>query len=435
MKTIQTDILIVGTGASGLFAALHVPEDRQVLMLTKDEVEHSDSFLAQGGICVLRDDTDYDSFMEDTLKAGHYENRVESVDIMIRSSRDVIRELVDYGVDFAKKDGEFDYTREGCHSKPRILFHEDITGEEITSKLLKAVRTRSNVTILEHVTMLDLVEKDNRCYGVVASQEDGEDCFLEAEYTILATGGIGGLYKHSTNYPHLTGDALALALRHHIELEHIDYIQIHPTTLYSQKPGRRFLISESVRGEGAKLYGADGKRFANEVLPRDLLTAEIRKQMEKDQTPYVWLDMTVLGEEVIKGHFPHIYERCLEEGYDVTKDRIPVVPAQHYFMGGIHVDKHSKTSMEHLYAVGETSCNGVHGANRLASNSLLESLVFGARAARHLTETWEENDASREETAGLAEAAEAQIQKEKDRLPQIYREEVLDEIERVRKAR
>lgn len=435
MKTIQTDILIVGTGASGLFVALHVPEDRQVLMITKDEVEHSDSFLAQGGICVLRDDTDYDSFMEDTLKAGHYENRVESVDIMIRSSRDVIRELVDYGVDFAKKDGEFDYTREGCHSKPRILFHEDITGEEITSKLLKAVRTRSNVTILEHVTMLDLVEKDNRCYGVVASQEDGEDCFLEAEYTILATGGIGGLYKHSTNYPHLTGDALALALRHHIELEHIDYIQIHPTTLYSKKPGRRFLISESVRGEGAKLYGADGKRFANEVLPRDLLTAEIRKQMEKDQTPYVWLDMTVLGEEVIKSHFPHIYERCLEEGYDVTKDWIPVVPAQHYFMGGIHVDKHSKTSMEHLYAVGETSCNGVHGANRLASNSLLESLVFGARAARHLTETWEENDASREETAGLAEAAEAQIQKEKDRLPQIYREEVLDEIERVRKAR
>ncbi len=233
----------------------------------------------------------------------------------------------------------------------------------------------------------------------------------------------------------MTGDALALALRHHIELEHIDYIQIHPTTLYSKKPGRRFLISESVRGEGAKLYGADGKRFANEVLPRDLLTAEIRKQMEKDQTPYVWLDMTVLGEEVIKSHFPHIYERCLEEGYDVTKDWIPVVPAQHYFMGGIHVDKHSKTSMEHLYAVGETSCNGVHGANRLASNSLLESLVFGARAARHLTETWEENDASREETAGLAEAAEAQIQKEKDRLPQIYREEVLDEIERVRKAR
>ncbi len=433
MKTVQTDVLIVGTGASGLFAALHIPKDRKVLMITKDEVEHSDSFLAQGGICVLRDDSDYDSFMEDTLKAGHYENRVESVDIMIRSSRDVIRELIGYGVDFAKKDGELDYTREGCHSKPRILFHEDITGEEITSKLLKEVRTRANVTIMEHVTMLDLVEKDNRCFGVVASDQDGEDCFFMADYTIFATGGIGGLYTHSTNYPHLTGDALAIALRHHIELENIDYIQIHPTTLYSTKPGRRFLISESVRGEGAKLYGADGKRFANEVLPRDLLTAEIKKQMEKDQKPYVWLDMTMLGEDVIKGHFPHIYERCLEEGYDVTKDWIPVVPAQHYFMGGIHVDRYSRTSMDHLYAVGETSCNGVHGANRLASNSLLESLVFGARAARHLTENWEKNEDP--DIAGLAEETEKEIQKEKDRLPQIYREEVLDEIERVRKAR
>ena len=435
MKTIQTDILIVGTGASGLFAALHVPEDRQVLMITKDEVEHSDSFLAQGGICVLRDDTDYDSFMEDTLKAGHYENRVESVDIMIRSSRDVIRELVDYGVDFAKKDGEFDYTREGCHSKPRILFHEDITGEEITSKLLKAVRTRSNVTILEHVTMLDLVEKDNRCYGVVASQEDGEDCFLEAEYVILATGGIGGLYKHSTNYPHLTGDALALALRHHIELEHIDYIQIHPTTLYSKKPGRRFLISESVRGEGAKLYGADGKRFANEVLPRDLLTAEIRKQMEKDQTPYVWLDMTVLGEEVIKSHFPHIYERCLEEGYDVTKDWIPVVPAQHYFMGGIHVDSSSKTTMGHLYAVGETSCNGVHGANRLASNSLLESLVFAQRAAQDIGKKWQSEGEQEKDFAELLQKTEKCICRQEKNLADTYKQEVLGEIERERQAK
>lgn len=435
MKTIKTDILIVGTGASGLFAALHVPEEKQVLMITKDEVRNSDSFLAQGGICVLRDEDDYDSFMEDTLKAGHYENRVESVDIMIRSSRDVIRELIGYGVDFARKDGELDYTREGCHSKPRILFHEDITGEEITSKLLQEVQKRKNVTIMEYTTMLDLVEENNRCFGVIASQNDGEHCFLEADYTILASGGIGGLYHHSTNYRHLTGDALAIALRHQIQLENIDYIQIHPTTLYSPKPGRRFLISESVRGEGAKLYGADGKRFANEVLPRDLLTAEIKKQMEKDQKPYVWLDMTGLGKDVIQNHFPHIYERCLEEGYDVTKDWIPVVPAQHYFMGGIHVDRYSKTSMDHLYAVGETSCNGVHGANRLASNSLLESLVFGARAARHLTETWEGSEESGDHIRELAAESEENIQKEKDRLPEKYREEVLDEIERVRETR
>lgn len=433
MRMIQTDILIVGTGASGLFAALHLPEDRQILMITKEEVRQSDSFLAQGGICVLRDDSDYESFKEDTLKAGHYENRVESVDIMIRSSRDVIRELIGYGVEFANKDGQLEYTREGCHSKPRILFHEDITGEEITSKLLKEVQSRKNITIREHMTMIDLVEENNCCYGIIAMDQNGDDYYLAAENTILASGGIGGLYQHSTNYPHLTGDALAVALRHRIRMENIDYIQIHPTTLYSQKPGRRFLISESVRGEGAKLYGADGKRFANEVLPRDLLTAEIRKQMEKDKKPYVWLDMTVLGEEVIQSHFPHIYERCLEEGYDVTKDWVPVVPAQHYFMGGIWVDSHSKTSMNHLYAVGETSCNGVHGANRLASNSLLESLVFGARAAWHLTENEEEMDYNKGKD--IAGSTEEKIREEKNRLPQIYRKEVLDEIERVRKSR
>lgn len=433
MRMIQTDILIVGTGASGLFAALHLPEDRQILMITKEEVRQSDSFLAQGGICVLRDDSDYESFKEDTLKAGHYENRVESVDIMIRSSRDVIRELIGYGVEFANKDGQLEYTREGCHSKPRILFHEDITGEEITSKLLKEVQSRKNITIREHMTMIDLVEENNCCYGIIAIDQNGDDYYLAAENTILASGGIGGLYQHSTNYPHLTGDALAVALRHRIRMENIDYIQIHPTTLYSKKPGRRFLISESVRGEGAKLYGADGKRFANEVLPRDLLTTEIRKQMEKDKKPYVWLDMTVLGEEVIQSHFPHIYERCLEEGYDVTKDWVPVVPAQHYFMGGIWVDSHSKTSMNHLYAVGETSCNGVHGANRLASNSLLESLVFGARAAWHLTENEEEMDYNKGKD--IAGSTEEKIREEKNRLPQIYRKEVLDEIERVRKSR
>lgn len=240
MKTIQTDILIVGTGASGLFAALHIPEDKKVLMITKEEVEKSDSFLAQGGICVLRDESDYDSFMEDTLKAGHYENRVESVDIMIRSSQDVIRELIDYGVDFAKEDGELVYTREGCHSKPRILFHEDITGEEITGKLLKEAKKQKHITIMEHMTMLDLVEKKQQCHGVVAVDKEGEAYFLKAGNTILASGGIGGLYKHSTNYPHLTGDALAIAMRHHVELEHIDYIQIHPTTLILSDPAGDF---------------------------------------------------------------------------------------------------------------------------------------------------------------------------------------------------
>lgn len=437
MQNYKTDILIVGTGASGLFAALHCPSDKNILMITKDAVENSDSFLAQGGICVLRDENDYDSFMEDTLKAGHYENRRESVDIMIRSSREVINELIGYGVDFAKQaNGELNYTREGCHSKARILFHEDITGKEITRNLLKAVQKLPNVHILEYVTMLDLIEQDNTCFGILAKDKNDEYLTIEADNTILASGGIGGLYEHSTNYPHLTGDAIAIALRHNIKLENPDYVQIHPTSLYTNKPGRSFLISESVRGEGAKLYDKDGKRFANEVLPRDLMTAEIKKQMAKDNMPYVWLDMTVLGKDVILNHFPHIYEKCLEEGFDVTKQWIPIVPAQHYYMGGIHVDKYSKTTMNNLYAVGETSCNGVHGANRLASNSLLEGLVFAKRAVNKIHDG--ENAQHKKydiDFAQLANNVQQNIDREKIILAQEYKKAIFNEMDKVRSAR
>lgn len=437
MQNYKTDILIVGTGASGLFAALHCPIDKNILMITKDAVENSDSFLAQGGICVLRDENDYDSFMEDTLKAGHYENRRESVDIMIRSSREVINELIGYGVDFAKQaNGELNYTREGCHSKARILFHEDITGKEITRNLLKAVQKLPNVHILEYVTMLDLIEQDNTCFGILAKDKNDEYLTIEADNTILASGGIGGLYEHSTNYPHLTGDAIAIALRHNIKLENPDYVQIHPTSLYTNKLGRSFLISESVRGEGAKLYGKDGRRFANEVLPRDLMTAEIKKQMAKDNMPYVWLDMTVLGKDVILNHFPHIYEKCLEEGFDVTKQWIPIVPAQHYYMGGIHVDKYSKTTMNNLYAVGETSCNGVHGANRLASNSLLEGLVFAKRAVNKIHDG--ENAQHKKydiDFAQLANNVQQNIDREKISLAQEYKKAIFNEMDKVRSAR
>ena len=437
MQNYKTDILIVGTGASGLFAALHCPSDKNILMITKDAVENSDSFLAQGGICVLRDENDYNSFMEDTLKAGHYENRRESVDIMIRSSREVINELIGYGVDFARQEnGELNYTREGCHSKARILFHEDITGKEITRNLLKAVQKLPNVHILEYVTMLDLIEQDNTCFGILAKDKNDEYLTIEADNTILASGGIGGLYEHSTNYPHLTGDAIAIALRHNIKLENPDYVQIHPTSLYTNKPGRSFLISESVRGEGAKLYGKDRKRFANEVLPRDLMTAEIKKQMAKDNMPYVWLDMTVLGKDVILNHFPHIYEKCLEEGFDVTKQWIPIVPAQHYYMGGIHVDKYSKTTMNNLYAVGETSCNGVHGANRLASNSLLEGLVFAKRAVNKIHDDEKLQHKKYDiDFAQLANNVQQNIDREKTILAQEYKQAIFNEMDKVRSAR
>lgn len=382
----KTDILIVGSGCAGLYCALSLPRDKKITIITKSDVESCDSFLAQGGICVLKDAQDYEAFFEDTLRAGHYENDKTSVEIMIRSSRDVINELISYGVDFQKDaKGNLSYTKEGAHSEKRILFHEDITGREITSKLLAAVRKLSNVTILEHTTLLDIIERDNVCYGAVLQRADEAVEKVEADFTVLATGGIGGLYQHSTNFRHLTGDALAIALRHKVELKDVNYVQIHPTTLYSKNPeDRSYLISESVRGEGAKLYDKNMKRFVNELLPRDVVSEAIFKQMKKDHTEFVWEDLRPIPKEELLSHFPNIVEKCKKMGYDVTKECIPVVPAQHYFMGGIKVNHESKTTMEQLYAIGETACNGVHGKNRLASNSLLESLVFAKRAAKDI---------------------------------------------------
>lgn len=376
------DVVIVGTGAAGLFCALNFPERIQIRMITKQKADESDSFLAQGGICMLRGEEDYLDYFEDTMRAGHYENDKKAVDLMIRSSNSMIRELIRYGVRFEQgEDGQLAFTKEGAHSQPRILFHEDVTGREITSTLLVRAREKKNIVIDEYTTMVDIIAEGNICGGIVAVDRSGERFCIKAPNVVLACGGIGGLYKNSTNFPHITGDALAIALKHRVEVSHLDYIQIHPTTLFSKKAGRRFLISESVRGEGALLYNKDGKRFTNELQPRDLLSEAIWKQMEADGTEYVWEDMRPIGKETILQHFPNIYEHCLEEGFDVLKEPIPVVPAQHYHMGGIAVNLASQTSMSGLYAVGEASCNGVHGKNRLASNSLLESLVFAQRAA------------------------------------------------------
>ena len=393
-NNLQADVVIVGTGVGGCFSALNLSEDLSIIMITKSDLESSDSFLAQGGICVLHDDDDYDSYFEDTMRAGHYENRKESVDIMIRGSQDVIHDLIGYGVDFAKEDGKLLYTREGAHSRPRILFHEDITGKEITSKLLAQIKTRKNIQIMEYTTMTDILISKGACAGIEAETSDHKKIYIHADQTILASGGIGGRYKHSTNFPHLTGDAIDIAKKHGIRLEHLDYVQIHPTTLYSKKTGRRFLISESVRGEGALLYDKNGNRFIDELLPRDVVTKAIQEQMKKDGTDHVWLSLEKIPKEIILSHFPNIYQHCLEEGYNATKEWIPIVPAQHYFMGGIWVDSDSHTSMPNLYAVGETSCNGVHGKNRLASNSLWESLVFAKRAARKIMSEKQMNKAT-----------------------------------------
>ena len=394
----KTDVIIIGCGVAGLYCALNLPKEKNILIVTKNEAPRSDSFLAQGGICVLRDESDYKSFYEDTMKAGHYENNPDSVDIMIRSSQEVIGDLVSYGVRFEKNGESFSYTREGAHSKPRILFHEDETGKEITSHLLSEAVGRENITLIENYTMVDLICEGDECLGIIGHDSDGRYSAIYADYTVLATGGIGGLFKHSTNYRHLTGDALAVALKYGIKLKNIDYIQIHPTTLYSKNHGREFLISESVRGEGAILLNSKGERFVNELLPRDVVANAIFDEMKKEGTEHVWLSLAPIPVEEIKTHFPHIYQHCLDEGYDVTREPIPVVPSQHYFMGGIDVDRNSKTSMPRLYAVGETACNGVHGKNRLASNSLLESLVFAKRAARDIMKSYSEIKADREIT-------------------------------------
>ncbi|WP_462382741.1 L-aspartate oxidase [Senegalimassilia anaerobia] len=388
---IACDVVIVGCGVAGLYCALNLPSELSVVMLAKTTVDECDSMLAQGGICVQHDDADYAPFFEDTLRAGHYENRCESVDLMIRASRSIISDLVKRGVDFERDQaGNLRYTREGAHSRPRICFHSDITGDEITSTLLARVRELPNVRILEHTCMDDiLVTQDDgerrqpqtRCCGVVAHTADGAQLRIFAGQTLWACGGIGGTYPRSTNFPSLTGDACAIAARHGIALEHMDYVQIHPTSLYSARPGRAFLISESCRGEGAVLLDADGKRFTDELQPRDVVSAAIYRQMAAEGTDFVRLSFANMPKDEITGHFKNIYKRCLEEGFDITREPIPVVPAQHYFMGGVRVDRNSATDLPGLYAAGETSCNGVHGKNRLASNSLLESLVFAQRAA------------------------------------------------------
>lgn len=386
----QYDVIIVGTGVAGLFSALSISPKYKILLISKDKIKNSDSYLAQGGICTLKEPSDFDSFLEDTLRAGRYENKEETVRVMIENSPMIMDRLVKYGVLFDQnKDGTYEYTREGAHSTYRILHHKDVTGKEITNKLLNNVRERDNITLLEYTKMLDLIIEDNVCHGVVMCK-DGEIQTVYAKEIILATGGIGGLFAHSTNFRHITGDSFALALRHGIELENINYIQIHPTTLYETNVNRKFLISESVRGEGAILLNKEGERFVDELLPRDVVTEEIRKQMEIDGRPYVMLSIKHMPKDEIIRRFPNIYRHCMEVGYDLSCEDIPVTPAQHYLMGGIMTDTYGRTSVKNLFAVGETACNGVHGANRLASNSLLESLVFSERAGWIISEEIDE---------------------------------------------
>lgn len=375
------DVLIVGSGVAGLYASLNLREDLEIIMVSKKSVNLCNSSLAQGGIAVARGKEDFQSFIEDTLKAGKYENNIDSVRVLVEESMDNINKLIDLGANFEKDENGVLFTKEGAHEINRIVYHKDITGKHVEDILLENVKRRKNVKIIEDCEMVDIYHRDNRCIGALFNK-DGQDLSIYAKVVILATGGIGGLFKKSTNERIITGDSIGVAIRNNIEIKDLSYIQIHPTAFFSKKSEeKRFLISESVRGEGGKLINCNGERFVDELLPRDIVSKKIYEEMKKTNSNNVFLDVSFMEKSFLQNRFPNIYNKCLEEGIDISKEPIPVAPAQHYFMGGIKVDLNGKTSMENLYAFGETSCTGVHGANRLASNSLLEALVFSRRGA------------------------------------------------------
>lgn len=387
MENKYVDVLVVGSGVAGLYCALNLRQDLDVMVISKDKIDCTNTFLAQGGISVARDLDDVPFFTEDTLKAGKYKNNIQAVNVLTKESIENVDYLVSLGLNVDKdEDGNWDYTKEGAHCVNRIIHTQDNTGENVEKTLVKNSFQRKNIRISEDTFLVDIIERNNKCIGAILLK-DKEQINVFAKFVVLACGGIGGLYKNSTSQRILRGDGLAVALRHEIELKDINYIQIHPTAFYDESGDeRRFLISESVRGEGGKLYNINGERFVDELQPRDVVSDAIFNEMKKTNTPYVYLDISFLNEEYLKNRFSTIYNKCLEKGTDITKGPIKVSPAQHYFMGGIKVDLNSKTSMKNLYAVGETACTGIHGANRLASNSLLEGLVFSKRAAKDINE-------------------------------------------------
>ena len=379
----EFDVIIIGSGAAGLYCALHLDDKLKILIITKTGLRDCNSYLAQGGITSVLDESDKVSFINDTLKAGRYENDGDAVRMLADCAGDLISKLSTLGMPFTAENGQLCFTNEGGHSKKRIVYVNDETGKHLIETLASSVIDRKNITLWEQTSLVDILEDSamKSCVGVVV-ERDGEIFNLHCNKTVLACGGIGGLFKKSTNQKTVSGDAIAIAYKHGITMRNLSYIQFHPTTLYENiSSDKSFVISESVRGEGAYLLSSDNKRFVNELLPRDVVAKAILTEQKRNNSQYVYLDISHKDKEHLVGRFPCIYEKCLAAGYDITKESIPVTPSQHYHMGGIQVDLHGKTSMNNLYAIGEVSCSGAHGANRLASNSLLEALVYGEKAA------------------------------------------------------
>ena len=381
------DVVVVGSGVAGLYGALQFDEKYSVLVISKRSAELSNSSLAQGGIAAVLDkiSDNYELHIKDTMIAGKYKNNPKAVEVLVKEGPDDVLKLKELGVEFdTDKDGELLKTLEAGHSRNRIVHHKDFTGKAVTDKLIDAVKNRKNIDLLENTLVFSVDKAENGFF--IGMLKDDEIISVSCSYCLLATGGIGRVYKYTTNSAIATGDGIAFARKLGAKLMHLDRIQFHPTAFAAEKDRERFLISEAVRGEGAVLLNCFGERFAHnydergELAPRDVVSEAIIRESIKTNSENFYLDITHKSPGFIIERFPMIYQKCLDEGIDITKQRIPVFPCQHYLMGGIDVSLDAKTSVDRLYAAGECSHTGVHGVNRLASNSLLEALVFSRHA-------------------------------------------------------
>lgn len=397
---ITTNYLIIGSGVAGLTFALKMANrfpDRSITIITKANADESNTKYAQGGIAIVTDKNEdsYQKHIEDTLICGDGLCDEEVVRMVITEGPERLKELIEWGAQFdINAKGTFDLGKEGGHSENRVVHHKDQTGNEIQRAILEQVTQKENITVLDHYFALELITQDNRCVGAYALYEKTNEIITyKADFTLLATGGIGHLYGHTTNPIIATGDGIAMAYRANAVIEDMEFIQFHPTALFDRSSGSKFLISEAVRGFGARLRTKKGDLFMHlydsrgDLASRDIVSQSIDLELKKSGDECVYLDCTHLDIEGFKKHFPMIYKHCKSLGIDIEKEWIPVVPAQHYLCGGIAVDINGKTSIENLFACGECSRTGLHGANRLASNSLLEALVYSDKIYHYLADS------------------------------------------------
>ena len=390
---VDADVVIAGCGAAGLYAALNLDPHIQCVLLNKSGIKHSSSMYAQGGIATViepnGENDDPKQHLRDTLVAGAGMCDERAVRVLVNEAWSNIEQLIALNVPFDKREGTLLLTREGGHGKNRILHcGGDATGLHMTRRLYEAAQERPNIRILDKMFLSDICTNEQGVSGVLALDEQNKPLFVAASKVIVASGGIGRIYRNSTNAVCATGDGIAAASRAGAELKDMEFVQFHPTALiHPNENGRFFLISEALRGEGAILRNRRWEPFMQDVhplrdlAPRDIVSRAIIREMMKNDIPYVYLDITMKDRGFLKSRFPTIYDACMQRGIDIAKDWIPVMPVQHYFMGGIKTDIDGRTNIPGLYACGEAACTGVHGANRLASNSLLECLVFGRRCA------------------------------------------------------